>query len=364
MDLNALIQQLAQQNAQQAPAISSPNTYGNLSQMPAGSGMGAGNPAGNIGGVYTTSTNFGNQQEAFQKGMGMADLQAQQQTQQNQEWQAGAPGRAANTQVSNALSQANLSSLPKTLEMAGNESDANLQTSKNQKMQAVRQQLYPFATAYHSAKTDDQKQSIIDDMKSNGITKIGTRDLDSIPKDKMDGLMDMMYGEQVNTPGYQQKIGEAQATGDAWVRKQQEVNKGKNEVADKYVAAKTKALEMASSKPENQSQWYAGMLKRMENGELSDSEQATLTYYQQAALAKAQAAAQNQAPQVDVSAATGMPAKPPVIPQPPKVPNQPNAGAAQRDLTLYKQLTSAPGADKAKLRQQFMQIHHGVDPDK
>lgn len=241
------------------------------------------------------------------------------------EFAAGNPGRMAETQVNNSLSQGKLGTLPDLLSTQSDTARTAATNASSSKIKAEEDKLLPYANDWSQAKTPADKEDVISKMEKDGVTHIGARALREIPPDRMDGLMGMLRNKQINTPAQAQKIQAIQEQGNSWNNR--EAVKGEYRLADTQLKLQAQS-ELATlkaqwaQKPLTESQWKAKMLTKMENGDMSKIEQATWAHYQAYMMERDRAKAGNQPPQLNPNALPPGLVNPPGQPRPIPIPSQ------------------------------------------
>lgn len=156
-------------------------------------------PIGNGAGA---AIDYRQQQDRYnnllQKATSLADLQAKMKASQAEEYSRGAPGRAANIDTDVALAQGRQGTLPSMLSAQSDTAQAGATSAYNSKVEEAKRTLAPYANK--SVQKDSNIDDIIDEMKGDGVTKIGNKNLDDIPKEQLKRMLSASRESMVNTP--------------------------------------------------------------------------------------------------------------------------------------------------------------------
>lgn len=204
---NTLYPQLPQ--LPQLPSLSNPySTLAQQAEPPNGGIVPGGNPAGNIG--TAGMAGYMGQQQAehealLRKAAVMADIQRQIEQQKASEFQAGAPGRMANIQYSNALAQGNLANAPTDMATSTALKQAGLTKAQLEKLQAEHAKLGEYANMVANGLDPDLVKQQMD---KDGV-KIGVHKASEVDNTTFVNVMNHIYDSQIFTP---QQVGKERIT--------------------------------------------------------------------------------------------------------------------------------------------------------
>lgn len=252
-------------------------SYGNLARLEApvmmpNAPVGAGGMAGQM--YYQDKAR---QDESFSKASQLAELQAQIKAQAADEYGAAAPGRMSTINTNNSMAQNKEANLPTLLDTQNNETQTANIKSRADKQKQVEETLYPFANDYASGvRGEDLK----DKMRAAGISKIGTRNLEDVPDDKLHSAMEHLREKQIHTPAQIQKVEVENAKGTN--RLNVEDLKGSYGLLKESMRqeARVKVANLIKEGKESGKQWiqkYYDAVDAGENTELQDQMYLTIT---------------------------------------------------------------------------------------
>ncbi len=287
--------------------------YGQLAQlmqpqMMPNAPVGAGGMAGQM--YYQDKAR---QDQALEGAGGLAQLNAIMQMMDAQEKAAGQPGRMADINTNTALSQGRNQTLPNLLSIQKNEAETKDLGSQQTRREAILNQVNPYANLWSEAKDDDSKRAVLDMMKSSGVTKIGSRNIDEIELPMMDKLMGMARSKQINTPAQVGKERVETLKGDNSYSREVLKQQGAIERAQIRAAAAKYHDDNLAKNATVSKKWEEEYYKKVAAGENTprDDEIYRIMMINKNSVAAARAG--NQAPTIDSSKMGGI-LKPPVTP--------------------------------------------------
>ena len=316
-----------------------PLDYGTLAQlmkpeMMPNAPIGAGGMAGQM--YYQDKSR---QDEALRQAASLAQLNAQQEAMKAEEFSRAQPGRLANIDTENALAQGKLGTVPDLLSRQGTEAKTGAMKASEDQKEVLRKQLEPYANDWANTSDPEVKKSILQQMKRDGITQLGNKNIDDVDPEKLDPIMQMIRSRQINTPAQVQKM---------------DIEKSKEASAERRaeIAAKAKVDVQKMANAMKEQLQKAGLLAKLQDPnrvifeELRKSvgDVQASVWYNDTRLAEAQARAGNQKQQIDIDipagsgARTRPPEKPkavaPPLPNTPSIPTEkPPAGAFAKKVT-------------------------------
>ena len=311
-----------------------------------------GNPAGNIG-TAGQAGYLGDQQrqheEMMRQATSLAALDAQLKAQQADEYSAGAPGRMANIQTDNALSQGKLGMLPELLRKQQFDATTGVNESGAKAIQSKLDVFVPYANEWAQADTKEEKDDIRKRMKSEGI--IDPNRIDMLTDTQLDAFMKRVRGASINTPA---QVGKERIE---TIKGEYGVNKAKL-AADARIKASSRAAEIRAEMQRQKlsedemrhPNEHIFKLLMKEAGDDPIQIQAASNWYQSAQINVAAARAGSAPQQTDFNPTTGaITTRPPVVPKPITPPITPKAQASQSDISKYHQYIQQAGGDKKKI---------------
>lgn len=160
-------------------------------------------PLGAPSALYQYNQDKSRQDSFIQQAASLAQQDAAMRASAADEYGRGAPGRNATIDTNNQMAMGKQGSLPDLLSAQSDTAKAGAIKASAAKQAAEQEKLEPWATK--AFQKGANISDIIDDMKSSGITKIGARDIDSVPPEKIQELLKNIHLSQVNSVSQSQK---------------------------------------------------------------------------------------------------------------------------------------------------------------